>query len=112
MNDETTGAAEPRNDAPDAAANETPKQDEFDRLASLPDRHEIRIVIAEEASHASLALRHEDFGKPGELAGVLAAGVKETVVKLSKVLAVAAALEGMDSSFTIKNRQEDKEAAR
>ena len=69
---ETTGAAEPRNDAPDAAANETPKQDEFDRLASLPDRHEIRIVIAEEASHASLALRHEDFGKPGELAGVLA----------------------------------------
>ena len=62
----------------------------------------LRIVIAEEGHAASLALRHEDFGKPGELAGVLAAGVKETVVKLSKVLAVAAALEGMDSSFTIK----------
>ena len=111
---ETTGAAEPRNDAPaePAQKNETPIPDEFDRLASLPDRHEIRIVIAEEAGHIALGLRHEDFGKPGELAGVLAAGVKETVVKLSKVLAVAAALEGMDSSFTIKNRQEDKEAAR
>lgn len=105
MNDETTGAAEPRNDAPaePAQKNETPISDEFDRLASLPDRHEIRIVIAEEASHASLALRHEDFGKPGELAGALAAGVKETVHKLAKVLAVCAALEGMDSSFRIAN---------
>lgn len=104
-NTEQTGAAEPRNDAPTAApeTNETPKQDEFDRLANLPDRHEIRIVIAEEEHAASLALRHEDFGKPGELAGVLAAGVKETVVKLSKVLAVCAALEGMDSSFQIQN---------
>ena len=60
-------------------------------------------MIAEEASHASLALRHEDFGKPGELAGVLATGVKETVVKLSKVLARSLAFEGVDSSFTIKN---------
>jgi len=96
-NNEEMGAAEPRNE------NETPKQDEFDRLANLPDRHEIRIVIAEEEHAASLALRHEDFGKPGELAGVLAAGVKETVAKLAKVLAVAAALEGMDSSFQFQN---------
>lgn len=103
-NTEQTGTAEPRNDAPTATeTNETPKPDEFDRLASLPDRHEIRIVIAEEEHAASLALRHEDFGKPGELAGVLAAAVKETVVKLSKVLAVAAVLEGMDSSFRIAN---------
>lgn len=94
-NTEQTGAAEPRN--------ETPKPDEFDRLANLPDRHEIRIVIAEEEHAASLALRHEDFGKPGELAGVLAAGVKETVDKLSKVLAVALALDGFASSFTVKN---------
>jgi len=102
-NTEQTGAAEPRNDAPTATeTNEAPKPDEFDRLASLPDRHEIRIVIAEEASHASLALRHEDFGKPGELAGVLATGVKETVVKLSRVLALSLAFEGVDSSFTIK----------
>ena len=95
-NNEKMGAAEPRNE------NETPKQDEFDRLANLPDRHEIRIVIAEEDHAATLALRHEDFGKPGELAGALADGVKETVKKLAKVLAVCAALEGMDSSFTIK----------
>ena len=106
-NTEQTGAAEPRNDAPTAAeTNETPKQDEFDRLANLPDRHEIRIVIAEEAHAASLALRHEDFGKPGELAGVLAAGVKETVAKLAKVLAVALAFEGVDSSFTVKHFSE------
>ena len=91
-NTEQTGAAEPRNDAPTATeTNETPKPDEFDRLASLPDRHEIRIVIAE-----------EEHGKPGELAGVLATGVKETVVKLSKVLALSLAFEGVDSSFTIK----------
>ena len=103
-NTEQTGAAEPRNDAPTAApeTNGTPKQDEFDRLSNLKNRIEIRIVIAEEASHASLALRHEDFGKPGELAGVLATGVKETVVKLSKVLALSLAFEGVDSSFTIK----------
>ena len=96
-NNEKMGAAEPRNE------NETPKQDEFDRLASLPDHPEIRIVIAEDASHASLAFRHEDFGKPGELAGVLAAGVKETVVKLSKVLALSLALAGVESSMMIQN---------
>ena len=53
-NTKQTGAAEPRNDAPTATeTNETPKSDEFDRLASLPDRHEIRIVIAEEAGHVA-----------------------------------------------------------
>ena len=102
-NTEQTGAAEPRNDAPTATeTNETPKPDEFDRLASLPDRHEIRIVIAEEAGHVALGLRHEDFGKPGELAGVLATGVKETVVKMSKELSMVLNLAGCETQMKMK----------
>lgn len=102
-NTEQTGAAEPRNDAPIAAeTNETPKQDEFDRLASLPDRHEIRIVIAEEASHASLALRHEDFGKSSPLVDLLATGTKLAVVKMSKELSMVLNLAGCETQMKMK----------
>lgn len=100
---ETTGAAEPRNDAPTATeTNETPKPDEFDRLASLPDRHEIRIVIAEEAGHVALGLRHEDFGKSSPLVDLLATGTKLAVVKMSKELSMVLNLAGCETQMKMK----------
>lgn len=101
---ETTGAAEPRNDAPaePAQKNETPIPDEFDRLASLPDRHEIRIVIAEEAGHVALGLRHEDFGKSSPLVDLLATGTKLAVVKMSKELSMVLNLAGFETQIKMK----------
>lgn len=101
---ETTGAAEPRNDASaePAQKNETPIPDEFDRLASLPDRHEIRIVIAEEAGHVALGLRHEDFGKSSPLVDLLATGTKLAVVKMSKELSMVLNLAGCETQMKMK----------
>lgn len=103
-NTEQTGAAEPRNDAPaePAQKNETPIPDEFDRLASLPDRHEIRIVIAKEAGHVALGLRHEDFGKSSPLVDLLATGTKLAVVKMSKELSMVINLAGCETQMKMK----------
>lgn len=103
-NTEQTSAAEPRNDAPaePAQKNETPIPDEFDRLASLPDRHEIRIVIAEEAGHVALGLRHEDFGKSSPLVDLLATGTKLAVVKMSKELSMVLNLAGCETQMKMK----------
>ena len=103
-NTEQTGAAEPRNDAPaePAQKNETPIPDEFARLASLPDRHEIRIVIAEEAGHVALGLRHEDFGKSSPLVDLLATGTKLAVVKMSKELSMVLNLAGCETQMKMK----------
>ena len=101
---ETTGAAAPRNDAPaePAQKNETPIPDEFDRLASLPDRREIRIVIAKEAGHVALGLRHEDFGKSSPLVDLLATGTKLAVVKMSKELSMVLNLAGCETQMKMK----------
>lgn len=103
-NTEQTGAAEPRNDAPaePAQKNENTTQDEFCRLASLPDRHEIRIVIAEEAGHVALGLRHEDFGKSSPLVDLLATGTKLAVVKISKKLSMVLNLAGCETQMKMK----------
>ena len=73
--------------------NETTNRSEFERLAALPDRCEIRIVIAEEKLSASVAMDREDHGTPGSIANALAVAVLATMMRttrdLSRILAVA-----------------------
>ena len=79
-------------------------QSEFERLAALPDRCEIRIVIAREKHCASIAARREDHGTPDSLADALATAVTATLMKtgqdLGRLLADAGAK--MTTRVTLK----------
>ena len=63
-------------------------------------------MIAEEANHASLALRHEDFGKPGPIAGLLATGAKLTIARMSKELSMLLNLAGVETQMKMQVKPE------